>query len=116
VGSIVNIKNRKFGKLLALEKVGSSNTHSIWRTICECGRRYDVPYSNLISGNTTRCKQCFADSMKKISDETVRKMIALRGEGKSYASIARQFGYNYNTTYNAIMRMIKKSSSTSLKK
>lgn len=45
----------RFGKLVAIEEIGTIKTHSYIKCKCDCGNTYDVIKSHLISGHTTSC-------------------------------------------------------------
>lgn len=49
--SYKDISGRKFGKLTAIEYVGSSK----WLCRCDCGKEKIIPGGNLIQGHTTSC-------------------------------------------------------------
>lgn len=50
---------KKFGDLTVLEHVGISNTgHTLWKTLCSCGREKIVHRACLTSGSTKACGLC----------------------------------------------------------
>jgi hypothetical protein len=52
---------RKFGRLTVLEWVASDNSrHSLWRTVCSCGRVTVLRGSDLHSGHSKSCGCCAA--------------------------------------------------------
>jgi len=108
----VDISGRKFGRLQVLKRAGEKNTHALWEVRCECGKVLIVPYSNLVSGNTTQCKRCYGDTLKVISEEIVKKMLSARADGMTYREIALEFGYPVSTTFNTIKREINSKSKT----
>lgn len=52
----IDIKNIKFGSLLALEPTDErSHNWIVWRCVCDCGREHLVAGALLKNGNTTSC-------------------------------------------------------------
>lgn len=51
----IDLKGKKFGKLLVIEKGYSKNYKVYWRCLCDCGQEAFVPTSNLTSHHTTSC-------------------------------------------------------------
>lgn len=50
-----DITGKRFGKLVAIERIGSRNGKALWRCRCNCGKYTDVPGSALRSGGTKSC-------------------------------------------------------------
>ena len=50
-----DITGKRFGKLVAIERIGSRNGKALWRCRCDCGKYTDVPGSALRSGGTKSC-------------------------------------------------------------
>ena len=51
-----NLKNKKFGNLTVLRKIGVDNSRNIqWECKCKCGNRTIVSSRHLLSGATTGC-------------------------------------------------------------
>ena len=98
----IDISGKKFGKLTAIKKVGSKDTHALWRVGCECNKVIFVTYSNLVSGNTTQCSFCYYSSLRKLSDEDIKKMKKLKEEGASYTKIAKEFNISRSTAFRNI--------------
>lgn len=54
-----DLANQVFGKLVAIRPDGkNSNGQYFWISKCECGAEHRCLGTSLISGQTTRCKQC----------------------------------------------------------
>lgn len=51
----MNIEGKRFGKLVVLEFSHVKNKKSMWRCLCDCGKKCIVIGSSLKSGNTTSC-------------------------------------------------------------
>lgn len=51
----ISISGERFGKLVALERIGSKSRQSIWLCRCDCGNTAKVSLGNLRSGHTTSC-------------------------------------------------------------
>lgn len=58
MSSRIDIKNKRFGKLLVLSFKEEKNTHAVWNVQCDCELVFTTTYSNLISGNTKSCASC----------------------------------------------------------
>lgn len=55
----VDLTNKKFGKWIALKKIGTTKyRRPIWLCRCECGRIGEIPSGNLLSGLSTKCGLC----------------------------------------------------------
>lgn len=53
----LNLKGKRFGSLLVLDKCGVKGRHIMWQCYCEdCGEFQVIRGSSLTSGNTTTCK------------------------------------------------------------
>lgn len=50
-----NLNGMRFGRLTALEDVGSKKNRRIWRCRCDCGKFVEVPSTYLLGGNTRSC-------------------------------------------------------------
>lgn len=54
-----DLKNKKFGKLLVIERFGYDKVYRItWRCKCECGKESILQSTALISSNTKSCGKC----------------------------------------------------------
>lgn len=45
----------RFGRLIAIRRVGTLRGCALWECICDCGRHTAVPSASLRSGNTKSC-------------------------------------------------------------
>ena len=59
-----NLKNKKFGRLTALESKGRENHSSLWKFECECGKIVVLPATNVKSGKTKSCG-CLRDEVSR---------------------------------------------------
>lgn len=50
-----NVAGFRFCRLVALEPVGKQGRKTVWRCICDCGNRKDVPIDALNSGRIKSC-------------------------------------------------------------
>lgn len=55
MGKIKDISGQKFGRLTAIEFVGSKNKKAMWLCQCECGNTIEVIGAHLRNGNTKSC-------------------------------------------------------------
>ena len=54
-----DLSNKIYGSLKVIAKAGcNKNRQAIYRTICACGKRFDVLGHNLKSGRTKTCGRC----------------------------------------------------------
>lgn len=51
----LKIDGQKFGRLLAVRKVGSQNKKVIWLFQCDCGRLVELPATYVARGHTSSC-------------------------------------------------------------
>lgn len=70
----VDITNKKFGKLVALEKINDINNKNfgLWKCKCDCGNITYVKYGNLVSYNTSSCG-CIRTSIGESNIENILK-------------------------------------------
>lgn len=54
---MLNLKNKKFGKLTVLKRVGTSTDghYALWLCICDCGEKKVIYSTNLRQGRTKSC-------------------------------------------------------------
>ena len=56
MGKLINITNKRFGRLTALERLPTSKDgHAMWRCVCDCGNEVSVVGKSLRSGHTVSC-------------------------------------------------------------
>ena len=91
-----DLTGKKFGKIKVLEFVGHNNTHTIYKCLCtRCGKELEVPYSNLISGNTKSCQSCGNKIPEEL--ELIIKNALLEDEKISH--IAKKYNVNRSVVY-----------------
>lgn len=71
MGSFKDLTGQKFGRLTAVEHVGTKKGQTMWKCICDCGNTSIIGYPNLITGNTKSCG-C-------LNSETARKALTVHG-------------------------------------
>lgn len=54
-----NLKGKKFGKWLVLEKAPSVGGRSRWFCECECGEKAVVIAQTLLNGHSSKCRKCY---------------------------------------------------------
>lgn len=54
----IDITNQRFGKLVALTKVGKQNNNLVWNCVCDCGNYENFSLVNLKRGEKIHCKFC----------------------------------------------------------
>lgn len=55
MGKTIDISGRKFGRLTAIQLIGSKNKKSMWLCKCDCGNILEVTGVHLRNGNTKSC-------------------------------------------------------------
>ena len=50
-----DITGKRFGRLVAIERVGSQHKSPLWKCICDCGNIIDVSLQKLNTGDTKSC-------------------------------------------------------------
>lgn len=83
------IKDKKFGRLIAVEYQGRGKGESIWRCKCDCENEVNVAESSLKSGNTKSCG-C-------IRNEFLRELGRKRTENKTEPDKESERIYNIYT-------------------
>lgn len=78
----VDITGQRFGKLVAIECVGSKKNARLWRCKCDCGQETYVPASMLKSGNTRSCGCMRAHSYNEnlLSDMIAERQVSFKRE------------------------------------
>lgn len=51
----LKIEGQRFGRLLALERLGSVDKKVMWRFACDCGAQVELPATRVYRGHTTSC-------------------------------------------------------------
>lgn len=54
----LDITNEVFGRLVAIERIGSKNGRATWKCKCRCGNFTTALARSLVSGNTKSCGSC----------------------------------------------------------
>ena len=60
-----DITGNRFGKLVAIERIGNRNGQALWLCKCDCGKYTDVPGSALRSGGTKSCGCLHGEKIKE---------------------------------------------------
>ena len=55
MGRLVDLSNKRFGRLFVVERAGTQGGKATWRCWCDCGRETVAQSYNLQSGNTQSC-------------------------------------------------------------
>lgn len=50
-----DLTGKRFGRLVAIEDVGSRRKRRVWKCMCDCGNEVLVESTSLIQGNTRSC-------------------------------------------------------------
>lgn len=75
-GRSAHIKNRKFGRLIALEYIKSDyKKQHIWKCICDCGNIVEVRATYLLTGETRSCGCLLKESARKPKPPNGTKLI-----------------------------------------
>lgn len=72
-GKIKDLTGQRFGKLVAIECIGTDrHKNAIWRCLCDCGNYKEAPSRALINGSPSSCGKCVKHGKFLSTDE--RKM------------------------------------------
>jgi len=55
VGNFIDLKDRRFGRLVVKKRIGSKRGYAVWSCECDCGGIAEVMSVNLIRGNSQSC-------------------------------------------------------------
>lgn len=99
----ISIVGERFGRLVAIERLGTKSKSVIWRCRCDCGNETSVSLSNLRSGHTTSCGCAKREAQQDVSarvsgirrsekQESLRATQALRDTFFPRASAYTAFG------------------------
>lgn len=79
----LDLKNKRFGRVVVLRPVKSMNHRSRWSCVCDCGVAFDTDTDNLVRGYTKSCG-CFrkdaagdrmrAKKIKRLKDERKKSL------------------------------------------
>lgn len=69
MSALVNLAQRRFGRLLVLRRNGTQCSHAMWECLCDCGQLATVMRGALLSGNTRSCG-CLKSELDKIKLRT----------------------------------------------
>ena len=64
MSSFKDLTGQRFGRLVAVERVGSRNTFALWKCKCDCGNEAEVVSTYLINGDTKSCGCLKAQNIK----------------------------------------------------
>jgi hypothetical protein len=75
-----NLKNKRFGRLLVLEKtdIKQADNGYYWKCICDCGKEVLVPSHSLKSGNTQSCGCLRKDNTIKAAGNRLKDITGQR--------------------------------------
>ena len=86
-----DITGQRFGRLVAVERVGSRSSQSLWLCRCDCGGTAVVLMSNLKSGHTTSCGCALQEAQQSPSARvTAQALSPLTRPGEQHIA-ARSF-------------------------
>ena len=67
----VNLSGKRFGRLVAIEPVGSIRGDRLWRCVCDCGEEKIARRSNLSRGDTLSCGCLQKENNAEFSGKTI---------------------------------------------
>lgn len=73
-GNFKDLTGKRFGRLIAISRVGNSGRRTVWKCRCDCGASKDILSDNLV-GRRTRSCGCLSSEAK-----SQRKLINLVGK------------------------------------
>lgn len=80
-GQFLDLTGQRFGRLVALDRVGAVGSHSMWRCKCDCGNEVVSSVSNLRNGHTRSCGCLVADATREAK---TRHGEAAKGKSRLY--------------------------------
>jgi len=86
MGHSVDITNEKFGRLVAIKVVGSSNQGRLWMCGCSCGKAVTVPAGQLRAGGKQSCG-CLAYETHKRQGKNLSETRAINLAGQQIGSL-----------------------------
>lgn len=67
MSAVVDITNRRFGRLLALSRAGrTKNGRAIWQFQCDCGKQIILKANAVMTGNTRSCGCLHREMMRQL--------------------------------------------------
>lgn len=77
-----DICRRRFGKLVAVERISGQNSKAVWQCRCDCGTVKNVSYHCLVSGATKSCGCSRAEAKSKdLSGMRFGRLTAIEATG-----------------------------------
>lgn len=55
MGKFIDLTGRRFGRLIAMRRIGTKNLRAYWQCECDCGNHVNVSNTSLIQGHTKSC-------------------------------------------------------------
>ena len=101
---LIDLTNKKFGKLTVDRKGPSKNGHVYWYCSCDCGRTKDylVQGNHLKNGHTIQCPLCRKDNRQNLivkqKHSTKKTKCAICGKGFIPNSQKRKYCYECSPT------------------
>lgn len=103
MSALKNLVGQRFGRLLVLERVGSSKyKEAIWKCRCDCGNEINVVAGELKKGSTRSCgclkKEVASKLMKKLVQDNVTHGMSGTPVYRTWASMLQRCT-NPNSSY-----------------
>lgn len=89
---IIDLSGRRFGKLIAIKKIGKMHSYIVWECLCDCGNYTNVISNNLLRSHTQSCGCLQRERTSKVNS---RKL----GEQNSQFKHGHHIGYKKTRTY-----------------
>lgn len=100
----LDLKGKRFGRLVAIDFQSDSGSQRQWRCICDCGQEYFVNTNSLTSGKTKSCG-CLLKDFRKLSFGKAAFNRVLR----RYKRQARDRGFKFDLNEKFFQRIISKN-------
>ena len=72
MGKTKDLSNKRFGRLIAIRRVGTKHTYALWECVCDCGTRKQVTSRQLVAGLTKSCG-CLGQETRTINGKKTRR-------------------------------------------
>lgn len=65
MGQRIDLTGQRFGRLVAIERIGTKWGCAVWRCRCDCGKEVSIPTNCLRNGNTRSCGCIHSEQLSK---------------------------------------------------
>ena len=101
MSKVIDLTGQRFGRLLAIEKVGTANSgHALWLCLCDCGN-YHTTTSNQLQSGTSSCGCLQRERASQSAKSRTGKKICKRySVGQEHYRLHQCYKDMFNRCYN----------------